>query len=249
MLLPSPPTRQVIPSPADGTVYNYQGPAAAPGAQITIRIENLSHLSVLVYIGLSADPGMVRLASSYTLTPFSSLVFFVIGTNQAIGLSLLASSNPVVTATLANVAETITVVNFGVRADAASLMASTSASLVSELGDVGSAQKGGVAILSNADPLTCPQYGVVIGNAGSPSSFLSTTIQGDRRILGVASSQILTAAQGTILTGPQGTNVLTVGTIAISQWLIASGTAWKAAAYGYNKPPGAIGLALTADNG
>lgn len=107
-----------------------------------------------------------------------------------------------------------------------------------------SATSSAIALTNNSGGTV--DYGdVVIFDKANASSFKTTTIVADQRILGVAGGTILNGAVGSVLmSGIQTVNV--TGNVALGQSLIPSATVKRAMANGGGSQDGLLGYALTA---
>lgn len=90
---------------------------------------------------------------------------------------------------------------------------------------------------------------VVIHDADNNNSFKLTTTLRDRRVIGVLSEDIANGATGKVAIVGKIVTVRVQGNVSRGQWLIASATTGRAQQDGYTRPPGALGMALTAYSG
>lgn len=107
-------------------------------------------------------------------------------------------------------------------------------------GDVSLVNKSGV--LQEAGTVVIPDYTADYG-------FTTTDIEGDSRVVGVLSEDIANNASGKVGVGKKTSTVKVTGNVARGEWLITSSTAGMAKASGTTRPPGAIGVAMTAYEG
>ena len=107
------------------------------------------------------------------------------------------------------------------------------------------ASGGGVAKLTNKSGSTQAAGTVVIMDADNNESFTTTSIRGDRRVIGVLAEDIANNSAGNVYVGATTGTVKVTGAVSRGMWLIASATTEYAEANGYTRPNGAVGLALT----
>lgn len=114
-----------------------------------------------------------------------------------------------------------------------------------KLGAGGGGGGGGSADLTNQTGSVQEVGTVVIHDPDNNESFKTTTVENDLRVIGVCAEEIGIASEGSVMFHGSGT-VKVVGNAYRGQWLIASSTAGRAKAVGYQRPArGAIGMALT----
>lgn len=107
---------------------------------------------------------------------------------------------------------------------------------------------GGEVSLTNKSGGTVIAGDVVITRYEDASSFDTSNVDGDGRVLGVAKETITNDSAGTIVIGGIITNINVYGVVNIGDWLVHSSTAKLARSAGVGKPEiGCIGIALTAN--